>query len=185
MNVIMFGPPGAGKGTQAKRLVEARGMVQLSTGDMLRAAVAAGSDLGKQVEATLALGNLVSDEIVIALIDERLDGLAGKDVIFDGFPRTVGQAEALDRLLAQRGQKIDVVISLMVDEAALLRRITLRYDESGRSDDNPEAFATRMKKYEADTSPLRDYYGSKVFACDGMLPIETVSETINAYLSLL
>ena len=125
MNLILFGPPGAGKGTQASRLVAERHMVQLSTGDMLRAAIAAQSPLGQRVKAVLEAGDLVSDDIVIALIDERLDAAeAGGGAIFDGFPRTVVQAEALDALLTRRGKKVDVVVRLKVDEAALVARIT-------------------------------------------------------------
>jgi adenylate kinase family enzyme len=132
MNLILFGPPGAGKGTQAQRLVRERGMVQLSTGDMLRAAQSSGSELGRRVKAVMDAGHLVSDEIVIDLISEKLEEASrAGGAIFDGFPRTVAQAEALDRLLAGRGQKIDSVIRLIVDEEQLLARIAKRYAEQG------------------------------------------------------
>ena len=132
MNLILFGPPAAGKGTQAKRLIETRAMVQLSTGDMLRAAVASGSTLGKCVESIMASGELVTDDIVIRLIEDRLPGLDGTGgAIFDGFPRTVAQAEALDAMLARRGHKIDLVIRLKVDDTALKTRIAGRFAESG------------------------------------------------------
>ena len=132
MNLILFGPPAAGKGTQAKKLVSERGYIQLSTGDMLRAAIASGSELGNKVKSILEEGALVSDDIVIALIDEQLTEHAGAPgFIFDGFPRTVGQAEALDALLENRGTEVDRVIRLVVDEAQLLERVTKRFEEQG------------------------------------------------------
>ena len=159
MNLILFGPPAAGKGTQAKKLVAERGFIQLSTGDMLRAAVASESELGKKVKNILDTGGLVSDEIVIALIDEQLTANPNAPgFIFDGFPRTVGQAEALDRLLQSRGQQVDCVIRLVVDEAALLTRVTKRFEEQGRKDDNPETFVFRLEKYNQDTAPLLPIY---------------------------
>jgi len=156
MNLILFGPPAAGKGTQAKRLVETRGMVQLSTGDMLRAAIAEGSELGLKVKAVLDRGDLVTDEIVIALIEARLpEAEAAGGAIFDGFPRTVAQAEALDAMLAGRGARIDSVLRLKVDEEALKARITKRFEEQGRADDNPEVFVTRLDAYNRQTAPLQ------------------------------
>ena len=188
MNLILFGPPGAGKGTQAKRLVEQRGMVQLSTGDMLRAAIASGSELGLKVKDVLARGDLVTDEIVIALIEERLpEAEAAGGAIFDGFPRTVAQAEALDAMLAKRGQKIDSVVRLDVDEPALIARITKRFEEQGRSDDNPETFVNRLARYNADTAPLLPYYRAqgKLVEVDGMGSVETVAGSIDAALSVV
>ncbi len=139
MNLILFGPPAAGKGTQAKRLVSNRGMVQLSTGDMLRAARSSGSPLGQRVAGIMDRGELVSDEIVIALIEEALpDAEAAGGAIFDGFPRTVAQAEALDDMLAGRGSRIDLVLRLRVDDDALLARVAGRFAAEGRADDNPE-----------------------------------------------
>src|SRR5688572_5183208 len=132
MNLILFGPPAAGKGTQAKRLVEQRQMVQLSTGDMLRAAIASGSELGQRVSGIMQRGELVSDEIVIELIEQRLpEAEAAGGAIFDGFPRTLAQARALDEMLAGRGKQIDLVIRLKVDDAALLKRIEGRFAEFG------------------------------------------------------
>ena len=155
MNLILFGPPAAGKGTQAKRLVEMRGMVQLSTGDMLRAAIASGSQLGDKVAAIIQRGELVPDEIVIGLIQDRLPGLAGTGgAIFDGFPRTLAQAQALDLMLKQAGQHIDQVIRLQVDDEALKARVAGRFAESGRPDDNPESFAVRLSAYNRHTAPL-------------------------------
>ena len=188
MNLILFGPPAAGKGTQAKRLVETRGMVQLSTGDMLRAAIASGSDLGRRVEGILARGELVTDDIVIGLIEEKLPQLDDTGgAIFDGFPRTLGQAEALDAMLAGRGQKIDQVVRLNVDDEALKARVAGRFAESGRSDDNPEAFAIRLQAYNRDTAPLLPYYQGqgKLSQVDGMASVDTVSAAIDRTLSEL
>jgi adenylate kinase len=185
MNLILFGPPAAGKGTQAKRLVAERGMVQLSTGDMLRAARASGSDLGVQVAHILDRGELVSDQIVIALIEERLpEAEAAGGAIFDGFPRTVAQAQALDRMLGQRHSQIDIVIRLTVDHHALLERIGKRYAEQGRPDDNPEVFETRLSAYAAQTAPLLPYYSmqGKLVELDGMKPVEQVARDIDAAL---
>ena len=182
MNLILFGPPGAGKGTQAQRLVRERGMVQLSTGDMLRAAQTSGSDLGRRVKAVMDAGHLVSDDIVIDLIAEKLEeaNRAG-GAIFDGFPRTVAQAEALDRLLAGRGQKIDSVIRLVVDEDELLARIARRYADQGRPDDNPETFKTRVDAYMRQTRPLIPYYENHgcLTEIDGMQPVDVVAVEID------
>jgi adenylate kinase len=162
MNLILFGPPAAGKGTQAKRLVEQHGFVQLSTGDMLRAAIAAKSELGQKVEGILAAGELVSDDIVCALIDEQLEVHKGAPgFIFDGFPRTVAQAEALDQTLEARNQQVDLVLRLVVDEDNLISRVTKRFEEQGRKDDNPETFSIRLDKYNADTAPLIPIYAER------------------------
>ncbi len=186
MNLILFGPPAAGKGTQAKRLVSTRGMVQLSTGDMLRAAVASGSDLGLKVKSILAEGGLVSDDIVIALIEERLaEAEAAGGAIFDGFPRTVAQAEALDAMLKARGRQIDKVVRLKVDDQALLSRIERRFAEEGRSDDNPETYKVRLAAYNAQTAPLLPYYAAqdKLSEVDGMGSVEEVAARIDAALA--
>ena len=185
MNLIVLGRPAAGKGTQAKRLVEEKGMVQLSTGDMLRAAIASGSELGLKVKDVLARGDLVTDEIVIALIEDRLtEAEAAGGAIFDGFPRTVAQAEALDEMLAKRGVQIDAVVRLKVDDAALTERIAKRFAEQGRPDDNPESFKVRLEAYNRNTAPLLPYYADKdlLAEIDGMGSIESVSAAIDAAL---
>jgi adenylate kinase len=183
MNLILFGPPAAGKGTQAKRLVETRGLTQLSTGDMLRAAIASGSPLGRQVEDIIKHGDLVTDDIVIRLIEEKLpEAESSGGAIFDGFPRTIAQAEALDEMLARRGSRIDLVIRLSVDEEAIKARIAGRFAESGRPDDNPAAFEKRLIAYNRDTAPLLPYYDgqNKLVTVDGMAPVETVAAAIDA-----
>lgn len=182
MNLVLFGPPGAGKGTQAKILQTERGLPQLSTGDMLRAAIAAGTPLGKQVESILAKGDLVSDEIVIGIIADRYDQPDCKNgAVFDGFPRTIPQAEALDAMLAKRGKKIDRVIELKVDDKILLDRVEQRIKQgSARPDDNPETLKNRLDVYYKNTAPLLDYYNKqgKVVALDGMAPIDDVTKAI-------
>jgi adenylate kinase len=182
LNLILFGPPAAGKGTQAKRLVETRGMVQLSTGDMLRAAIASGSELGKRVAGIMERGELVSDEIVIELIEQRLpEAEAAGGAIFDGFPRTLAQAQALDLMLEHRGSRIDLVIRLRVDDQALMDRIAGRFAESGRPDDNPDSFKVRLTAYNQQTAPLLPYYEThkKLVEVDGMGSIETVAAAID------
>jgi adenylate kinase len=181
VNVILFGPPAAGKGTQAKRLVGERGFVQLSTGDMLRAAKAAGTPLGKKVAKIMDAGQLVSDDVVIALIDERLTSdAAASGFIFDGFPRTIAQAEALDRLLKERGVKIDKVVRLVVDDQALVARMTKRAAEEKRADDTVEAFKARLSAYNAQTAALIPYYRRQgvLVEVDGMAAIEDVAAAI-------
>jgi adenylate kinase len=182
MNLILFGPPAAGKGTQAKRLVAGRGMIQLSTGDMLRAARTSGTALGRKVAEVMDAGHLVSDDIVIGLIEERLpEADAAGGAIFDGFPRTLAQAEALDDLLRRRGGQIDRVIRLKVDRDALLERIARRYAEEGRPDDNPETFKTRLAAYDAQTRPLLPYYEEqgRLYEVDGMAGVEQVAADID------
>jgi adenylate kinase len=185
MNLILFGPPAAGKGTQAKRLVETRKMVQLSTGDMLRAAIASGSALGKRVSGIMERGELVSDAIVIELIEDRLpEAEAAGGAIFDGFPRNVAQAEALDAMLASRGAKIDLVIRLKVDDEQLTKRIAGRFAESGRPDDNPDSFKVRLGAYNDQTAPLLPYYQDqkKLVEVDGMGSVDTVAAAIDTAL---
>jgi adenylate kinase len=183
MNLILFGPPAAGKGTQAKRLVAERGLVQLSTGDMLRAARSSGTALGKRVAGIMDRGELVSDEIVIALIEEQLEAnKAAPGFIFDGFPRTVPQAEALDALLVGHGQSVTVVIRLKVDDEALVSRMVGRAAETGgtRADDTEEVFRKRLDVYNEQTAPLLPFYGAqgKLVEIDGMADIDTVSDII-------
>jgi len=187
VNIVLFGPPGAGKGTQAKILTESRGLPQLSTGDMLRAAVAAGSPLGLRVKAILEKGELVSDDLVIDIIGARYDQPdCMNGAVFDGFPRTIPQAEALDAMLAARGRKIDTVLELKVDDAALLSRVEARIKAGGvlRSDDTPETLAHRLGVYYKNTAPLIDFYRAqgKLTTLDGMAPIVNVTSAIAAKL---
>ena len=185
-NIILLGPPGAGKGTQAQRLVEARGMVQLSTGDMLRAARTSGTEMGRKVAAVLDGGGLVTDDIVIGLIEEKLAQGAPGGFIFDGFPRTLRQADALAELLARKGLKLDAVIELVVDDAALVGRIVKRAEEARvagqpvRKDDTPEVFEVRLREYYKNTAPLVGYYWAKrdLVQIDGMAEMQAVAEAI-------
>jgi len=181
MNIVLFGPPAAGKGTQAKKLVTERGLIQLSTGDMLRAARASGTELGQKVAGIMDSGQLVSDEIVIALIEEQLDlNPTAKGFIFDGFPRTVAQAIALDETLLKRSQKVNSVIRLCVEDESIITRITKRFAEQGRKDDNPETFKKRLVAYHENTAPLLPYYSEqgKLTEVDGMADIDTVSAAV-------
>lgn len=183
MNLVLFGPPGAGKGTQAKILTEKRGLPQLSTGDMLRAAIAAGTPLGLACKALMDKGALVPDETVVGIIADRYDQPdCANGAVFDGFPRTIAQAEALDKMLAERGKKIDLVLELKVDDAALLARVESRIAAGGpaRADDTPETLKKRLEVYYASTAPLLGYYGGqgKLKTLDGMAPIGDVTAQI-------
>ncbi|MEM0990086.1 MAG: adenylate kinase [Pseudomonadota bacterium] len=183
MNIILLGPPGAGKGTQASVLVERDGMVQLSTGDMLRAAVKAGTDVGLKAKAVMESGQLVSDDIVIGVVSERLDQPdVQSGVIFDGFPRTTAQAEALDKLLAEKGMALDAVIEMQVRDELLVDRIKTRAAQSGgtRADDNEETLKERLAVYHSETAPLIDYYRGtgNLKSVDGMAEIEQVTASI-------
>ena len=187
MRLILLGPPGAGKGTQAVRLVERLGIPQLSTGDMLRAAVVAGTPVGLQAKAVMESGGLVSDAIVIGIVADRIEEQdAKKGFILDGFPRTVAQAEALDRMLADKGLKLDAALELMVDQDALVGRIIKRADEARaagqpvRKDDDPDVFKTRLAAYNRDTAVVAPYYekAGKLRTIDGMQPIDTVTDAM-------
>ena len=192
MRLILLGPPGAGKGTQAQRLVEKHGIVQLSTGDMLRAAVAAGTPVGLRAKSIMEAGQLVPDEVVVAIIADRIGQPDCKrGFVLDGFPRTVPQAEALERLLAERGLELDGVIELKVDEGILIKRIETRVaemtarGEALRKDDNPEVLKGRLAAYRAQTAPLTAHYGAKgmLKTVDGMAPIDAVTAAIDRILS--
>ena len=191
MNLILFGPPGAGKGTQAKILEAEWGLPQLSTGDMLRAAIAAGTELGLRCKALMDRGDLVPDEVVVGIIAERLDKPdCAKGAVFDGFPRTVPQAQALDKMLAGRGSRIDAVIELRVDDEAMVGRMENRVKEnpgSARADDNPETLKKRLTVYHQNTAPLLDFYRAqgKLRTVDGMAPIPMVSEEVHRILSAI
>lgn len=187
MRLVLLGPPGAGKGTQSEKLAARYGIARLSTGDMLRAAVAAGTPIGQKAKDIMARGELVPDPVVIAIIADRIkEPDAAKGFILDGFPRTAGQAEALGRLLAQRGLKLDAVVEIKVDEEILIRRIETRIGqmqargEAVRADDNPESLKQRIVAYRQQTAPLIEYYGKKglLRTVNGMRPIEEVTEAI-------
>jgi adenylate kinase len=215
MNIILLGPPGAGKGTQARRLVEESGLVQLSTGDMLRAAKTSGTEMGKRVSEVMAKGHLVTDDIVIGLIAEQLDGEAGKHgLIFDGFPRTLAQADALEALMAAKGKFLDAVIEMRVDDEALVERIAGRFtcascgevyhdvarptakaevcDKCGstqfvrRADDNAVSVRVRLMAYYRQTAPLIGYYHAKgkLRTVNGLDAIDTISREIKTLLGL-
>ena len=187
--MILLGPPGAGKGTQAMRLVNQHGIVQLSTGDMLRAAVAEGTPIGQQAKTIMDRGELVSDDIMVAIIEDRIEKPdCANGFILDGFPRTIAQADALGELLARKGLSLDAVLELRVDDAALLNRIETRAREDGgaRSDDNAETLKKRLKVYHDQTSPLVRYYGEKnmLKTIDGMGTIESVAAEIDRALEV-
>jgi len=191
MNLILIGPPGAGKGTQAKRLEVQHGLVQLSTGDMLRAAKSSGTAMGQRVAEVMARGDLVTDDIVIGLIEEKLRFDTAQGFIFDGFPRTLKQADALAALLDRLGMTLDAVIELGVDDDALVERIVKRADQARaagepvRPDDTPEVFADRLRAYYKQTAPLLGYYYAKgqLRTVDGMADMDSVTHAINAILS--
>jgi adenylate kinase len=193
MRLILLGPPGAGKGTQAQRLVEKYAIVQLSTGDMLRAAVKAGTPIGLKAKDIMARGDLVPDEVVVGIVSDRIEEPDAKNgFVLDGFPRTVPQADALERMLAAKRLKLDGVLELKVDEKALLDRVATRIaqmqarGEKVRPDDNPESLKTRLHAYRVQTAPLLDYYGKKglLRSVDGMAPIDQVSQQVDRALGV-
>lgn len=192
MRLIFLGPPGAGKGTQAARIVEKHGIPQLSTGDMLRAAVAAGTPVGVKAKAVMDAGGLVSDEIVIGIVADRIEEAdARKGFILDGFPRTLAQAQALDAMLETKGLKLDRVLELKVDQSKLVDRIVKRADEARaaglpvRKDDDPEVFKVRLEAYNRDTAVVAPYYETRVqlIAIDGMQPVDAVTAAIEKALA--
>ena len=192
MNLILLGPPGAGKGTQAERLVAKHGIPQLSTGDMLRAAVKAGTEVGRRAKAVMDAGELVSDEIVNAIVSERLDAAdCAKGFILDGYPRTLVQADSIEAMLAQKGKSLDVVIELIVDDRALVGRIIKRAQDAlaagqpVRKDDNAEVFEERLREYYKKTAPLTGYYHAKrlLKTVDGMASMDEVTKSIESILA--
>jgi adenylate kinase len=194
MRLILLGPPGAGKGTQSARLVKRYGIPQLSTGDMLRAAVAAETPIGLQAKAIMDAGNLVPDEVVVGIVADRIEEAdARKGFILDGFPRTIAQADALEQMLAGKGVKLDAVLELKVDQSKLTDRITKRADETRargepvRKDDDPEVFKTRLAAYNRDTAVISPYYKARgrLIEIDGMRSIDDVSSEIAATLDRL
>jgi len=191
MILILLGPPGAGKGTQAERLVEAHGLIQLSTGDMLRAAVKAGTEVGIRAKAIMDRGDLVPDEVMIEIISDRIaEPDCATGVILDGFPRTLAQADALGDLLASQGRQLDAVIEIKVDDAILIDRIEGRAAQTAggaRGDDNAEALKTRLKVYHEQTAPLIDYYAARgtLKSVDGMAGIDEVAIEIESIVSAL
>ena len=190
MNIILLGPPGAGKGTQASRLVDERNMIQLSTGDMLREARTSGTEMGNKVAAIMDAGELVTDEIVIGLIEEKLQGDKAGGFIFDGFPRTLAQADALGELLEKHGENLGAVVELAVNDEVLVGRIVNRAKEAAaagqpvRADDNEESLKVRLMEYYKKTSPLIGYYYAKgdLTSIDGLGEIEEVAEAISEVL---
>jgi adenylate kinase len=193
MRLILLGPPGAGKGTQAQRLVEKYAIVQLSTGDMLRAAIKAGTPIGLKAKNIMARGDLVPDEVVVGIVSDRIEEPDAKNgFVLDGFPRTVPQADALERMLAAKRMTLDGVLELKVDEKALLDRVATRIaqmqarGEKVRPDDNPESLKTRLHAYRVQTAPLLDYYGKKglLRSVDGMAPIDQVSQQVDRALGV-
>ena len=188
MRLVLLGPPGAGKGTQSVRLVAKLGVPQLSTGDMLRAAAAAGTPIGLTAKEIMDKGQLVPDEVVVGIIGQRIeDADAAKGFILDGFPRTVAQARALRELLDEKGLRLDAVVELVVDEKALVSRMQQRIDDTikaggtVRADDNPESFKTRLDAYRAQTAPVSVYYAEagELKQVDGMAPVDAVSAAID------
>jgi len=194
MRLILLGPPGAGKGTQSARLVKRYGIPQLSTGDMLRAAVAAGTPIGLQAKAIMDAGNLVPDDVVVGIVADRIEEAdARKGFILDGFPRTIAQADALEKMLASKGVQLDAVVELKVDQSKLTDRITKRADETRargepvRKDDDPEVFKTRLAAYNRDTAVISPYYkaSGRLIEIDGMRSIDEVSSEIERTLDRL
>lgn len=194
MRLILLGPPGAGKGTQAQRIVEKHGIPQLSTGDMLRAAVAAQTEVGKRAKEVMDAGKLVSDDIVNAIVSERIDAPdCARGFILDGYPRTLVQADAVDAMLKSKGQALDVAIELAVDDSAMVGRILRRAEEakaageSVRKDDNAEIYADRLRAYYKSTAPLIGYYYAKgkLKTVDGMADMDVVTAEIESVLAAL
>ena len=186
MNIILFGPPGAGKGTQAKYLVKKLGNYQISTGDMLRDAIVKGSDLGKKAKAIMDRGELVSDGIILSMIRQKIEDSKGKSFIFDGFPRNLEQAKALDKMLNELKLSLDLVVEIVVDDDILINRIENRAQESqnARSDDNEEVLNKRLKVYHQSTEKIRPYYlnKKKLVKIDGIRSIEEVTDDIESHI---